>query len=76
MDKITWGQTLQTFRQVNFISVGNVLYLKFNKTLLKIFLPKTEEYQGEKYSWTRNLDPHFSCRQQIDPKTLHLSTQL
>ena len=42
MAKITWGKPLQTFRQENFISVGNVLYLKFNRTVLKIFIPERE----------------------------------
>jgi hypothetical protein len=59
MNIITWGKPLQTPRQGNFISVVSVLYINFNRTLLKIFFPEREEYQGEKYSWTRILDPQF-----------------
>jgi len=55
----TWGQSLQTLREGNFISVGSVLYLKFIRTLLKIFLPEREGYQGEKHSWTGILVPHL-----------------
>jgi hypothetical protein len=59
MNTITWGKLLQKLRQGNFISVGSLLYLNFNRALPKILLPDREEYQGEKYSWTRILDPNF-----------------